>query len=799
VSHVHRTGRVPRSGQELLSTMIAGHDATIGDSAGLVPCEITKTIDLARLAPSIRTRFAQSSYVDAALWIVARLSSGLSHAHERGLVHRDLKPANVLISDDGRPMILDFNLSARLAAIDDLATVGGTVPYMSPEQLESLRSGAAIDIRSDLYSLGVILFELLTGRLPFQVKVRSRTSIPGLVAQRKCGPPSARSLNRDVPRSIERVVARCLSFDPESRYQSAADLAEDLDRHLQHWPLHHVPDRSPSERTGKWMRRHPKMASAGSVGIFMLVASFVVAGAWIAREARLRRLQAKDLYHDFVQRVDEARIPLTLVESDTATFNEGSAAARAQLERYGVLSDAAWQESPSYRSLDQQDQAALNRELARTLYLLAGSSLRQAAAETTAALRIERLQAAHMYNSKAIQLIDAGMPDVAPAVLDQQESIVQWEHDSAADKASSARLAGYSQASDPELSAIQRFRHAKFSEALPELLSWRDSDRSNMAAWMLLGQAYAGMGDDAQAEICFTTCTRLRPQLSIGYLQRGLSRHRQKNYSKAADDFGQFIELKGSSSIGLINRALAYHELGDDTSALDDLNSAEAAGAVPTRLYFIRAAVRRNRKDAAGGQDDFKRGLNLTPSDSASWTARGVAQLSVRPEQALADFRQARRLNPADRTAAQNILHVLCDRLHEEKEAIDLLDELLASNPRDERALATRAVLHARQGDVEAAIADAEASLSLNGDPRATFQAACVYSQISRTQATYQSKALELLARSLGANPQLAARAAGDPDLDPLRSAEAFRRILAAADVIKNGGKATEITLTAEP
>jgi serine/threonine protein kinase/tetratricopeptide (TPR) repeat protein len=806
VGHVNRSGRLPRSGQELLSTMIAGNGGTVRAGGEAEPCEAATSAGIARLAPSIRTRFEHSSYVNAALWIVARLSRGLSHAHERGLVHRDLKPANVLISNDGRPMILDFNLSARVTAIDDSTTAGGTIPYMSPEQLESLRSGEAIDVRSDLYSLGVILFELLTGRLPFQVSDRSQTPIAELVAQRKCGAPRARALNRDVPRSIERVVERCLAFDRDLRYQSAADLADDLDRHLEDLPLRHVSNPSPKERAGKWMRRHPKLASAGSVVVFALMALFVAAGAWRTREVRLRRLQAKDLYHDFVQRVDEARIPLTLVELDAATFIEGSVAARAQLERFRILSDADWREGAPYCNLDPQDQAALDRELVRTLYLLAGSSLRQAAAETAATRRIELLQAAHACNAKAMQLTEAKMPEVAPAVREQQESIARWQNVSDADKPSAARLASYSPTVDPELSALQCFQQAKFAEAIPDLLSWRDSDRSNIAAWMLLGQAYSGVGDDAQAEICYTTCTRLRPQLAIGYLQRGMSRYRQKKYRDAAEDFSEFIKLKGTSSTGLINRALAYHELRDkdhdlknEKSALDDLNAAEAAGATQTRLYFIRAAVRRCLNDPAGAQEDFKRGLNLTPSDSASWTARGIAQLGASPEQALADFRQARRLNPADRTAAQNILHVLCDRLNKDEEAINLLDELLATNPRDERALATRAVLHARQGDVEAAIADADASLSMNADPRATFQAACVYSQISRRNADYTSKALDLLARSLGAEPRLSERAATDPDLDPIRGAEAFQRVVAAAEVIKDGGKATEMTLTAEP
>src|SRR4029079_17314617 len=106
------------------------------------------------------------SYVESVVWLGGCLADGLAHAHERGVLHRDLKPANVLLTDEGQPMLLDFNLAedAR-AGGPGAAAVGGTLGYMAPEHLEAYRgSPRAVDARSDLYSLGVILFELLTGR-----------------------------------------------------------------------------------------------------------------------------------------------------------------------------------------------------------------------------------------------------------------------------------------------------------------------------------------------------------------------------------------------------------------------------------------------------------------------------------------------------------------------------------------------------------------------------------------------------------------------------------------------------------
>src|SRR5206468_1741103 len=113
------------------------------------------------------------SFVQAVLWLASRLADGLAHAHERGILHRDLKPANILLTDEGQPMLLDFNLAedTKRRPTASAALLGGTLPYMAPEQLRALQGGhRPLDGRSDLYALGVILFELLTGRHPFRFR-----------------------------------------------------------------------------------------------------------------------------------------------------------------------------------------------------------------------------------------------------------------------------------------------------------------------------------------------------------------------------------------------------------------------------------------------------------------------------------------------------------------------------------------------------------------------------------------------------------------------------------------------------
>ncbi len=213
--------------------------------------------DAGRSQNKLADLLSRLSYVQAVCWLAACLCDGLHYAHERGLLHLDLKPSNILLAADGQPMLLDFHLARPPVPAGVVAPVwmGGTPAYMPPEQQAALEAvlrrdkvPVAVDVRADLFSLGVLLYELLGGKLPSEA---AATAV-GYVS-----PParSLRRLNPCVSVGLADVVTRCLSRDPERRYSSAADLATDLRRHLADLPLRGVANRSWSERWRKWQRR----------------------------------------------------------------------------------------------------------------------------------------------------------------------------------------------------------------------------------------------------------------------------------------------------------------------------------------------------------------------------------------------------------------------------------------------------------------------------------------------------------------------------------------------------------------
>jgi serine/threonine protein kinase/tetratricopeptide (TPR) repeat protein len=777
--------------EELVSTILDRRRSTIWASNGLDgnppggQSEQTTAghdeRDVSSAASSAATdelsEYSRLGYVDALLKLVTGAVEGLAHAHRRGIIHRDLKPANILVADDGNPVLLDFNLAVSCQAAET-RVVGGTLPYMSPQQLEALQTGDAADRRDDVFSIGVILYELLSGHLPFDCPQHGQGfALESVIADRRHRPKSLRLLNSGVSPGLESIVDRCLAPDREQRYRDASELAIDLSRHRQHRALKFAPERSTRERLAKWTARHPRMSSASSVAIVAAALIAICLALLWQRGQRLARLNVEanfqHLQHDLPRAIASLSSPGREPEVLSSGLEESAQLMSPWLAKSGPsepVTGAGHLEPPARKQLRKQ--------LARLAYLMARAE-RDVAAQATDPEASKSHRPAEDWNR-----IAATLDPQLRALTQRPMRAVELQSDRDAIDEDQPTLLASADIDVRAMFAAESGDPALWRKLIDQQL---DQQPTNVTHWFNLAIAHGRLGDTDSAAACFDVSNRLQPDSIAILLNRGICNLDRGEPALAARDFSACLDLDPQLMVPRFNRAVAAHRVGDHQAALGDLNHLVNQGHATTRVVLMRGKVHQSLGDRAAAEADHHAALSIAPRDVNDWVARGVSRLADSPHDALADFNAALRIRANAPRALNNAAHVYAEVLNQPQLAIPLLTRLVENRPQSASAVASRGILFARLGNSDAALNDARAASELSPTALQQLQIAGIHALVSEQSAreTNRDAALQWLALALRGDVALAQIAKRDADLACLRDDPRFSRLLGNAMMIE--------------
>jgi tetratricopeptide (TPR) repeat protein len=494
--------------------------------------------------------------IDKAIAIARQVAAGLAAAHEAGVVHRDLKPANVLVDAEDRALLTDFGIARAVdaATIHTLpGAVIGTLGYMAPEQAR----GEPVDERSDIYSFGLILYEMLAGGRPRQ---SASNALAELVQRVQHGPPPLRDLVPDVPADVERIVTRCLQSDPPQRYQKVADLLADLNRLGPDGRAIATPVVS---RRPRWWQ----------VAAAALVAAGLVAGTWWgAGRARQPVVQAP-------------RPPVSVLIADFQNLAGDPVFEGALEQALGIAIEGAPfitsypRKSAADLASDLRPGHSLDREAAQLValregigivlagsierrgggYRLAISALRSAPAETVATVEATARDKGGVLEAVAHLAgeVRTALGDTTPSAALQAETYSAGSLEAVHEYSLAQDLTTDSRNEE----AIQHYRAA--IERDPRF-----------------GRAYAGwaasaydLGRRAEAEELWKKALSLMDRMTEREKYRTLGGYFMnvaRNYEKAIENYRELVAQYPADSAGRNNLAIAYFYTHDFARALEE-------------------------------------------------------------------------------------------------------------------------------------------------------------------------------------------------------------------------------------
>jgi len=744
------------------------------------------------------------TYVRAVAWIVARLAEALQHAHQRGVLHRDIKPSNILLGADGEPMLLDFNLAQNQHGdqAQAEATLGGTVAYMAPEHLRALAArdpalARLVDRRADIYSLGMVLYEMLVGQRPFD-QSGSYTPLPALIEamalERGKTAPSLRQRRADVPWSLESILRKCMAPDATRRYQQAEHLAEDLRRWLEDLPLKHAPELSRTERLRKWLRRHPRLTSSGTVAAAAGLLLVAGAAAFVGVQNHLTKAreqiavdEAQKRKRDFETGTQRA---LCLVNTNSDLHDriggprsapqdhlrQGMNVCEETLALYDVLDGDDWQEHPAWQRLDEDERQRLAEEVRELLMLLAWARVRTAP-EDREVLR----QALHLLDrAENIQ----GLKPSPALWMDRATYLEQL-----GDK-EGARAAREKADQTPPVSVRDHYliagvytRQGRHAEALTLLNHALRLNPKHYWSWLQRGICHHDQEEYKEAAGDFQVCVVLWPEFAWGHFNLGCALYKSGQKAEAIEAYTAALERDPDFVLTYWNRGLAYQELQQYAQALADFDK---SGRDDAYLHAYRAVALEKlnwpQEATAAFQTAQQRALSASEDVRSGIRWCYAFALAARdPKEARELFKEVLRVKNPWHAQALFGCAMLAEAEGKPEEALRFFTLALATDPNFLDARCDRAILYARQGNIPAASADIDWCLERAKSGLVFYKAACVFvlaaAKDPKRADKLTAEALVLLrdafVRGYGRD-----HAAADPDLEGIRRHPEFQRLL---------------------